>query len=703
MRREKDTVTVEVHPEINSVDAAPRMIAVLRALQLGDLLCAVPAWRALRSAYPQAHIALIGLPWAHEFVTRFHRYFDEFIEFPGYPGLPERVPDFSRLPEFFAAMQARRFDLLIQMQGNGRYANGLVFSCGARKAAGFYAPPEACPDPEFFLPYPEGLPEIRRHLELMTFLGVPPQGEQLEFPLTPEDDAAFRDLDEAAELVTGSYVCLHAGGRRPAHRWTPERFARVADRLAAEGVQPVLTGTRQEQAIGQAVMQAMQSRPVNFIGRTNLGALGVLLSRARLLLSNDTGVSHMAAALRIPSVILCIGSDPLRWSPLDRHRHRVLVGRDTSADTAWQDVRRMLDCESNAAVQASPGEQRCHSNRTSAAPQARRRLRVLTWHVHGNYLYYLSQTPHDFFLPVGRPGPGYAGCAAGFPWPPNLHEVSIADVPRTEFDCLLFQSNSQYLVDQYELLTAEQRALPRLYLEHDPPQEHPTNTLHPVDDPDMLLVHVTHFNRLMWNSRRTPTCVIEHGVLVPPDLAYTGEWDKGLVIVNHLERRGRRLGADLFDYVRSRVPLDLVGMDSVRSGGLGEIGHERLPELMCRYRFVFHPIRYTSLGLALCEAMALGVPPVALATTEMPTVIQQDVSGYLDTDVDALVGWMQHLLSYPEEAHRIGAGAMQAARTRFGIERFAHAWDMTLTRFVADRHRRRGTAAGIHTHTEVLG
>jgi glycosyltransferase involved in cell wall biosynthesis len=273
-------------------------------------------------------------------------------------------------------------------------------------------------------------------------------------------------------------------------------------------------------------------------------------------------------------------------------------------------------------------------------------------------------------------------------------DIAIDDLPGADIDCILFQSQSQYLLDQYELLTPAQRALPKIYLEHDPPQDHPTDTCHPVDDPEMLLVHVTHFNRLMWNSRRTPTRVIEHGVLVPSGLIYTGEIEKGLVVVNHLHRRGRRLGADLFDYVRARVPLDLAGMDSAAAGGLGDIGHAELPALMCRYRLVFHPIRYTSLGLALCEAMSLGVPPVALATTEAPTVIVQDVSGYLDTDVDVLIRGMRHLLDNPEDARRLGAGAKRAAQARFGIDRFTQEWDRTLIEFVASRSRRTAASVG---------
>src|SRR5947207_2650856 len=208
-----------------------------------------------------------------------------------------------------------------------------------------------------------------------------------------------------------------------------------------------------------------------------------------------------------------------------------------------------------------------------------RRLRIFTWHVHGSYLYYLSHLAHDIYVPVqpGRPV-GYSGLpAGGFPWPDNLHEVPADAVRRLPFDCVLFQSRSQWDTDQHALLSEEQRRLPRIYLEHDPPREHPTDTRHPVDDPDGLLVHCTHFNDLMWDSGRTPTRVIEHGVIVPQSLHHTGELARGLVVVNGLHWRGRRLGADLFERVRQEVPLDLVGMQSEEMGGLGEVRHDLLP------------------------------------------------------------------------------------------------------------------------------
>ncbi len=310
-------------------------------------------------------------------------------------------------------------------------------------------------------------------------------------------------------------------------------------------------------------------------------------------------------------------------------------------------------------------------------------LRILTWHVHGSYLYYLVQSPHQFFLPV-KPGfpEGYGGRLGGFPWGDNVHNVAAEDVRNLEFDCILFQSRKNYLEDQYEILSAQQRQLPRLYLEHDPPREHPTDTLHAVNDPSVLLIHVTHFNDLMWNSSATPTCVIEHGVMVPDQVRYRGDLDRGIVIVNGLQSRGRRLGADVFDRVRSQVSLDLVGMQAEKLGGRGEVLHRDLAEFTSHYRFFFNPIRYTSLGLSVCEAMMIGMPVIALATTEMATVIENGVSGYIDTNVDRLIEIMQRLQKSPEEAQHLSQSARKVAQERFHIERFKRDWDQAFSRVV---------------------
>lgn len=308
-----------------------------------------------------------------------------------------------------------------------------------------------------------------------------------------------------------------------------------------------------------------------------------------------------------------------------------------------------------------------------------RRLRVLTWHVHGSYLYYLTQAPHEFYLPVkpGRPE-GYGGRSGSFPWGANVHEVPVEAVAQQPFDVVLFQSRRNYECDQFEVLGAAQRRLPRVYLEHDPPRESPTDTRHPVDDPDVLLVHVTPFNALMWDAGRTPVRVVEHGVVVPDDAVYSGELARGVVVVNDLARRGRRLGRDVFDRVRAHVPLDLAGMDSAALGGLGDLPLGELHARLGRYRFFFNPIRYTSLGLAVCEAMMIGLPILGLATTEMSTAVQRGINGYVETDLDRLLAHMRRLLADPAEAAELAAGARRIARQRFGIARFAADWSRVL-------------------------
>ncbi|RZT42476.1 glycosyltransferase [Cupriavidus agavae] len=307
------------------------------------------------------------------------------------------------------------------------------------------------------------------------------------------------------------------------------------------------------------------------------------------------------------------------------------------------------------------------------------RLRILTWHVHGNYLYYLSQVPHDFHV-VTKPGypPGYAGVGGQLPWGGNVHEVPHDRVRETAFDCVLYQHRDHWASDREMLLSPAQRRLPTIYLEHDPPQEHPTNTRHPVQDPNVLLVHVTPFNALMWDSGVTPVRVIDHGVVVDPSVRYTGQLARGISVVNHLARRGRRLGADVFDHARRHVALDLVGMDARASGGIGEVANPELAAFMARYRFFFHPIRYTSLGLAVVEAMTIGMPVVGLATTELATVIRNGVNGYVDTRVEGLVDAMRGLIEDPRMAERWGRAAARTAQERFGIGRFVADWQDAL-------------------------
>jgi glycosyltransferase involved in cell wall biosynthesis len=167
-------------------------------------------------------------------------------------------------------------------------------------------------------------------------------------------------------------------------------------------------------------------------------------------------------------------------------------------------------------------------------------------------------------------------------------------------------------------------------------------------------------------------------VLIPEHLRYTGEIERGIVVINHLKERGRRLGVDVFLRVREDVPLDLVGMAAEELGGLGEIQPPELPEFERHYRFFFNPIRYTSLGLAVCEAMMLGMPIIGLATTEMVTAVENGVSGYLDTNVANLIPVMHELLRNPAEAKRLGDGARRYALQRFNIRRFAQDWERTI-------------------------
>ena len=317
-------------------------------------------------------------------------------------------------------------------------------------------------------------------------------------------------------------------------------------------------------------------------------------------------------------------------------------------------------------------------------PSAGRPLRILTWHVHGNYLWNLTQVPHEFHLVTDAArSTHHAGRTGSLPWGANVHEASVERIRDMDFDVVLYQSREAWERERHELLSEAQRRLPRIYLEHDPPQQHPTNSLHWVDDPGALLVHVTPFNALMWDAGRTPTAVVEHGVRPLAPAAWRGTRATGIVVVNNLDRRGRRLGLDVYREVAAQVPLVLVGMGAERLadvGGRGEVPSHELPGLMAEHRFFFNPIRYTSLGLSIIEAMMAGAPVVGLATTELVTVIRDGENGVIDTRVERLVEAMQRLLRDPAEARRLGEAGRRTAVERFNIERFVGDWMAVLRR-----------------------
>jgi len=304
-----------------------RTIAIFRALALGDMLCAVPTFRSIRHRFPDARITLIGLPWAREFVQRFGGYLDDLIEFAGFPGIPERDVHPARIVGSIANVQARRFDLAIQLQGNGLSSNSFVALLGARLTAGFVLPGTAAVPPTddgIWVEYAGHGPEVHRLLRVADALGGEVD-DAPEFPLTSTDEADLAAV-LPSPLSPGCYAVIHPGASHARRRWRPEKFAVAADHLASTGMGIVVTGSEGERDVAAQVVAHMREPALDLAGRTSLGALGVLVRDAALLLSNDTGVSHVAAGVQTPSVVLFSEADPLRWAPLDETRHIALGG-----------------------------------------------------------------------------------------------------------------------------------------------------------------------------------------------------------------------------------------------------------------------------------------------------------------------------------------------------------------------------------------
>jgi hypothetical protein len=284
-----------------------------------------------------------------------------------------------------------------------------------------------------------------------------------------------------------------------------------------------------------------------------------------------------------------------------------------------------------------------------------RRLRILTWAARPDFLHSLAQTSHELLV-VGHSDHGEAA--------PNVRAIAPDEARRQKFDLILFQRPQHYLDDQYEQLAPAQRRVPKIYLEHEPPREHPVDSRHVVSDAGVVVVHISHFNRLMWDHGSLPTRVIEPGVPIPR-ARYSGDLERGLAVLGHVTRR-RALGIDLYDEAKRRAPLDLA--------------FELDAEAAARYRFFFFPARHASPSLAVIQAMMIGMP--ILAASGVPDVVRHGIDGFVEADLGRLVERMHELAADRQRAALLGEAARAHATARFGIGRFVADWNRLFSELI---------------------
>jgi glycosyltransferase involved in cell wall biosynthesis len=313
-------------------------------------------------------------------------------------------------------------------------------------------------------------------------------------------------------------------------------------------------------------------------------------------------------------------------------------------------------------------------------------VRVLVWHVHGSWTTAFVQGQHEYLIPVTPDrGPDGLGRAQTYPWPASAVEITREEAADAEVDVVVLQRPHELEGLAAEWLGGRRpgREVPAVYLEHNAPQGRINEMRHvAADRDDLVVVHVTHFNELFWDCGGTPTRVIEHGV-VDPGERYSGELPAAAVVVNEAGRRGRVTGTDLLERLGAAVPVDLFGMQSGRLAGapgvrsVADLAQDRLHAEMARRRLYLHPVRWTSLGLSLLEAMHLGMPVVALATTEVVEAVPPE-AGVVSTQVEVLADAARRLVADPEQARLMGKAARAAATARYGLGRFLADWDALL-------------------------
>jgi hypothetical protein len=306
-------------------------------------------------------------------------------------------------------------------------------------------------------------------------------------------------------------------------------------------------------------------------------------------------------------------------------------------------------------------------------------VRVFLWHVHGSYTTALVHAEATFLLPrLPHRGPFGEGRARTWDWPANAVDVSPAEAAGADVDLVVLQRPEELALAEAWLGGRRPGIdVPAVYLEHNAPQGRIDAMRHPAaqwDRDAITVVHVTHFNALFWDTGALPTRVIEHGI-VDPGYRYTGTAERAAVVVNDPVRRGRVTGTDLLEPLAraSGVGIDLFGMRSEAIGGV-DLPQSRLHDELARRRTYLHPVRWTSLGLSLLEAMHLGMPVVALATTEVADAVPRD-AGVVSNDLGVLADALRRFDRDAEQAAVMGKAARAAAVARYGLERFVADWN----------------------------
>lgn len=327
-------------------------------------------------------------------------------------------------------------------------------------------------------------------------------------------------------------------------------------------------------------------------------------------------------------------------------------------------------------------------------------MRILLWHVHGGWTDAFVRGRHTYLLPATAERGAWGLGRGGRDWPASAVEVAPAGLRDAEIDAVVLQRPEE--IEECARLTGRRpgRDLPAVYLEHNTPRGDVPDVVHPLaDQDDITVVHVTHFNRLLWDTGRARTRVIEHGI-VDPGALYTGDRASLGVVVNEPVRRWRVTGTDLLPAFAGAGPLEVYGMGTAElPAALGlspdrlRIRGDMLPAALhaqlARCRLYLHPLRWTSLGLALLEAMHLAMPVVVLDTTEASRAVPAE-AGAISNDVEELVRACRRLLEDPDEAARRGRIAREAALSRYGLARFLSDWDDVLDDARASRDATKG-------------